>query len=185
MPISLWGGGCIVPPPATGYHLPLSRQRRPYRLPREQYRGAKTVAFTLCCEDRVPLFKNEKVVRDLVAILQAEIPKHGCRCPIYCFMPDHIHLLINGLNEDADLLTPIERFKTRAGILLAMLKAPGKLQSSFYDHIVRNSDDWRSQAQYIALNPVRAGFVENPLEYPYTGVIGENRQEMLLSIFHG
>lgn len=100
-------------------------------------------------------------------------------------MPDHIHLFLQGMEEDADLLAPVERFKLRAGIVLRMLKVQGKLQSSFYDHIIRSGDDWRKQAQYIALNPVRAGLIEDPVEYSYTGVVGEDRREMLISLFHG
>ena len=87
--------------------------------------------------------------------------------------------------ENADLLTPVERFKLRGGLRLGTLKAPGKFQTSFYDHIIRTGEDWRAQARYIALNPVRAGIWEDPLEYPFTGVIGEDRREMLLEIFLG
>lgn len=158
---------------------------RPYRLPRAEYTGPKTVAYTICAKDRAPLFTCERIVRDIERILQAEIPKFGCRSPIYCFMPDHLHLMVQGMWDDADLLAPIERIKTRVGILLGMLKAPGKLQTSFYDHIIRTSEDWRRQARYIALNPVRAGLIDDPFEYLFTGVVGEESDVLLLEIFHG
>ncbi len=155
---------------------------RPPRLPREQYRGLKTISVTINVEQRQPIFTDETLVRRLEEILHEELPKHGCRAPIYCFMPDHLHLMVQGLSDDADILTPVERFKLRAGILLAIMKVPAKLQSGFYDHIVRCGDDWRKQGRYIALNPVRAGLVGDLMAYPFTGVIGEDRREMLLAI---
>ncbi len=100
-------------------------------------------------------------------------------------MPDHLHLMVQGMSDHADTLTPVEKFKTRGGILLTMLKASGKFQENFYDHIVRSGEDWRGQARYTAMNPVRAGLVDDPMEYPYTGVVGEDRREMLLEIFFG
>jgi len=100
-------------------------------------------------------------------------------------MPDHIHLMVQGIQEDADPLTALERIKLRCGILLAMKKVQARLQSSFYDHVIRSGADWKNQARYIALNPVRQGLAEDAIEYPFTGVIGEDRQEMLFEILYG
>lgn len=155
---------CAAVDPLRMIRLMASR-RRPHRLPREEYVGQKTVSYTLCVEPRVPLFTAARVVESFVAILGEEIAKHRCRVPVYCFMPDHLHLMVQGLEEDSDLLTPMDRLKLRGGILRGMLKLPGKLQSNYYDHIVRSSEDWRHQARYIALNPVRAGLADNPFDF--------------------
>jgi len=41
-------------------------------------------------------------------------------------------------------------------------------QTKFFDHIIRNDFDLRESLRYIAVNPVRAGFVKRPQFYPYT-----------------
>jgi len=42
-------------------------------------------------------------------------------------------------------------------------------QTRFFDHVIRNDKDLRENLHYIAMNPVRAGYVTQPCFYPYTG----------------
>ena len=42
-------------------------------------------------------------------------------------------------------------------------------QESFYDHVVRPEEDLSAIARYIIDNPVRAGIVKSPLDYPFAG----------------
>ena len=42
-------------------------------------------------------------------------------------------------------------------------------QTRFFDHVIRNDNDLRENLNYIAMNPVRAGYVTQPCFYPYTG----------------
>ena len=44
-------------------------------------------------------------------------------------------------------------------------------QPGFFDHVIRNEKDLRENLSYIALNPVRAGYVTQPYFYPYTGFL--------------
>ena len=44
-------------------------------------------------------------------------------------------------------------------------------QGRFFDHVIRNDIDLRENLDYIAMNPVRAGFVTRPWFYPYTGFL--------------
>jgi REP element-mobilizing transposase RayT len=39
---------------------------------------------------------------------------------------------------------------------------------SFFDHIVRNQQDFEETLEYIRMNPVRRGLVKNPEDWPYT-----------------
>jgi REP element-mobilizing transposase RayT len=41
--------------------------------------------------------------------------------------------------------------------------------TKFNDHIIRNDDDLRETVEYIALNPVKRGYVSKPQFYPFTG----------------
>ena len=42
-----------------------------------------------------------------------------------------------------------------------------KWQKNYFDHRLRNDAALQEKAQYIRLNPVRAGFVNQPEEWPY------------------
>ena len=46
-------------------------------------------------------------------------------------------------------------------------------QPGFFDHVIRNEKDLQENLNYIALNPVRAGYVIQPYFYPYTGFLYE------------
>jgi len=44
-------------------------------------------------------------------------------------------------------------------------------QARFFDHLIRNDFDLEENLTYIAMNPVRAGYVSHPQFYPYTGFL--------------
>jgi len=44
-------------------------------------------------------------------------------------------------------------------------------QTRIWDHVIRNDFDLQENLDYIALNPVREGYVTHPQFYPYTGFL--------------
>jgi REP element-mobilizing transposase RayT len=44
-------------------------------------------------------------------------------------------------------------------------------QPGFFDHVIRNENDFDENLNYIAFNSVRAGYVTQPYFYPYTGFL--------------
>ena len=44
-------------------------------------------------------------------------------------------------------------------------------QTGMFDHVIRNDFDLRENLNYIAMNPVREGYVTQPHFYPYTGFL--------------
>jgi REP element-mobilizing transposase RayT len=44
-------------------------------------------------------------------------------------------------------------------------------QTHLFDHVIRNDSDLRENLAYIAMNPVRAGYVAHPHFYPFTGFL--------------
>ena len=44
-------------------------------------------------------------------------------------------------------------------------------QTGLFDHVIRNDSDLRENLDYIAMNPVREGYVTHPQFYPYTGFL--------------
>jgi REP element-mobilizing transposase RayT len=44
-------------------------------------------------------------------------------------------------------------------------------QTRIWDHVIRNDNDLQENLDYIAMNPVREGYVTHPQFYPYTGFL--------------
>ena len=40
-----------------------------------------------------------------------------------------------------------------------------------FDHVIRNDQDLKENWDYIAMNPVKEGYVTRPEFYPYTGFL--------------
>ena len=78
----------------------------------------------------------------------------------YVIMPDHIHILIFIDNIDGASRTsrPTHSLLSRtvSGFKRLINKELGKniWQTSFYDHIIRNEEDYKTHWQYIEDNPI-------------------------------
>ncbi|MCX6644774.1 MAG: transposase [bacterium] len=104
----------------------------------------------------------------------------------YVIMPDHIHILIQPLQEWtlAKILQGIK------GYTSWMINKTQNRKGAFWqpenmDHIIRNNEDWLDKFEYIHQNPVKAGIVEHPEDYPYSSLVtlhSKGRLESLLKI---
>ncbi len=92
-------------------------------MPKEAYTGERTVAFTACLRTREPFFVSTAIVAQFVEKLQLGCEKGTCFAPIYCFMPDHLHVMLKGLSETSDMLLAMRQFKLTSGILMPKLGA--------------------------------------------------------------
>jgi len=155
-------------------------RERPHRLEPSRFRGERTAAFTACVCDRREAFTSKEVVEHLIGYLAKAAQAHACFVPVYCFMPDHLHVMFKGVSGESDLLEAMCQFKHRSGLWMARARMPFRWQKDFHDHVVRNSEDWRAHATYIALNPARAGIVDDLFEYPFTGSIGTDLSDVVL-----
>ena len=97
--------------------------------------------------------------------------RYGLLCTVYCLMPDHIHLVWMGLRLNSDQLHAMAFLRT----YLRPLLSPVKLQHQPYDHVLHDQERRRSAfastCGYIVENPVEAGLVKRPEEYPFAGAI--------------
>jgi putative transposase len=84
-------------------------------------------------------------------------------------MPDHGHFLIEGVKENSDFKRFCKLAKQRSGGVPAHRHGGPLWQEGYYDRILREGDDALAVARYLLNNPVRAGLVAAPAEYPYLG----------------
>lgn len=158
-----------------------NRPGRPHRLPSQDYVGTKTVSFEAVAYDRARIFASKDVVAPQVEFLGRAAQEYGCVVPIYCFMPDHLHVMFMGLHESSNCLFAMSKFKLLSGKWMHRKGLIG-WQPDFFDHIMRAGEDWLKHAHYIAMNPVRAGLVENYFDYPFLGTVGCDLHDIVMPI---
>jgi putative transposase len=142
---------------------------RPHRLRHARYQGLVLGFFTLCLSDRKAAFLNASVVLPVKDLLAESASRFACVDLASCFMPDHAHVLLRGLDDRADLWRAIVDWKQRSGFWLAR-HAPGTTwQKGFYDRILRTEADHLACVRYVVANPVRAGLVDFWEDYPFLG----------------
>ena len=143
-----------------------TRMRRPSTF---SYTGLYRYSLTFCTFNRQPLFTDATVV-DLVRsqiLRAAEIS--GFEVLAYCFMPDHLHLLVGGALAPSNLPRFAQRAKQLSGFYGRRHSGGPLWQSGYFERVLRERDDTRSAIAYILANPVRAGLAVRPEDYPFNG----------------
>ena len=142
---------------------------RKHRLHGSLYTARVISSFTLCLESRHELFRDVKVVEEFKKRLIKSLETNHCKDWVYIFMPDHFHVVLEGMNEEADLLKAVVGFKQATGYWMRINLRGYRWQKSYYDHILRSEDDLKTQISYILENPVRKGLVNKWQDYPFSG----------------
>lgn len=141
--------------------------RQPNRLPTEVYRAPGRFFLTLCTEARATHFARESIVRAVQEELQVQATAHHVEIDAYCFMPDHLHLLVSS-TEGADVPSFVRLFKQRAAFWLRKRRAILLWQKGYFDHVLRHEEESGAVAEYILHNPVRAGLCERWQDHPFS-----------------
>ena len=147
-------------------------------MPPAVYRQGGAFFLTAAVRDRRRPFSNPVVATRCLSTLREAAAKLGVEVDTYCLMPDHLHLLTIA-GEGVDVAEFMYRFKQASGFECnRQLGWQGPFwQASYYDHVVRRSEDIESIRAYVLANPVRAGLVDNPEEYPFAGSLVTERED--------
>ena len=151
----------------------------PRRLPAFDYRGYHRYFLTFCTYERNHYFEDPvSVAIALEQILRAGT-HHDFSLLAYCFMPDHVHLLVEGARADADMRVFVTSAKQYSGFYFKQRKRNNLWQRYGHERTLRETDDTAGVIRYMIANPVRAGLVASPMEYPFWGSAVYSRQELI------
>jgi putative transposase len=141
----------------------------PEHLKAFDYLGLRQYFLTFCTHNRGRLF----VRADAVEVVRAQIARASTEQHMsliaYCFMPDHVHLLVEGQSDDSDCRRFIARAKQYSGFYYQASFGRRLWQRYGYEHVLRNEQAAVSIARYIVENPVRAGMAAAAQDYPFSG----------------
>jgi putative transposase len=143
--------------------------RKPNRLGRDDYIGQRAYFLTICASGRAKKFYNPAIVILLLDILRRTCATHFFEVYAYCFMPDHLHLILVGTGDSSNLSKVIQAFKGKTAAAARKTGIKELWQKGFYDHVLRDGESLDSAANYVLMNPVRAGFVRQAEEWAGSG----------------
>ena len=86
----------------------------------------------------------------------------------YVLMANHIHVLIDPQAPLAQITQQMKGATAREANLLLGRTGKPFWQSESFDHWVRNPGEWQKIRAYIERNPVAAGLVDKPEDWPWS-----------------
>ena len=131
------------------------------------YRGLHRYSLTVCVQDRKPVFTTGDVVARVLDGMNRSATIHEFKIHVYCFMPDHVHLLVEGESDDADLPRFVKAWKQKTGFDHSRRTRQRLWQVGFYDHVLRSDESTYKHVMYILGNPLRAGLARVIGQYPF------------------
>ena len=123
---------------------------------------AEVYFVTICCSPRhTNQLATPEVWQAIEETLAVREAKGEMRCRLALAMPDHLHGLFE-FPSSKPMKQAISNFKSWLARQCGM-----QWQRDFFDHRLRSWESAQEKTNYIHQNPVRAGLVANPKDWPY------------------
>jgi putative transposase len=133
------------------------------------YTGLHRYSLTICTRLRKPVFTDADLVATVLLTIRQCAETYTFAIFTYCFMPDHIHLVVGALSEAAELKRFVAKLKQLAGYAYKQKAGEFLWQPSYYDHVLRDDEETAKAVMYVLENPVRKGLVSSFDEFPFSG----------------
>jgi putative transposase len=133
--------------------------------------GKATIVFvTVCSRQRKKNLANP-IVHE--ALLKAWSKADRWMIGAYVIMPDHIHFFCS----PTDIRLEIEPWVTfwKREFRRTLGPAAPRFQNDCFHHRLRGHESYTEKWDYVRTNPVRAGLVKHPDDWPYQAVLNELR----------
>ena len=102
----------------------------------------------------------------------------------FAVMPNHVHLLITPRVPVSQLMHSLKRFTARIGNQILGLTRKPFWQDESYGRLVRNHQEFERIVAYIEMNPVRAGIVTAPEQFPWSSARPISNRPQATSLPH-
>jgi putative transposase len=144
--------------------------------------AGSTYFFTVVAYRRQPILCNETVRNALRTAIETVRTSRPFVINAWVLLPDHLHCMWTLPDDDADFSTRwmiIKRavsLACREDFRRADLMTASKLkhrestiwQRRFWEHQIRNEDDFARHVDYIHFNPVKHGHAQRAEDWPYS-----------------
>ena len=150
--------------------------------------GQQMVFITTTVKNWTPIFSNEQIAEIVILQFHETMLFNRISIVAYALMPSHIHALL-GLKEIKRLSKALQSFKSlsarKVRPLLPQEKMPAFWNGTSYqfwkprfdDLIIWSDKQFQIKVNYIHQNPVKAGLVEQAVDYKFSSagdwILGE------------
>ena len=155
-----WQGACLTTHAFTG---------TPGHLKSFDYTGLHRYSLTFCTNQREQTFVEPSRVEIVLKQILRAAADEGFGIIAYCFMPDHLHLLVEACGDASNALRFISRAKQLSGYYYKQKFLQVLWQRYGFERVLRNDEQTLVVARYILENPLRKGMVVRVEDYPFVG----------------
>jgi len=155
---------------------------RPEHLKTFDYVGLHRYSLTFCTDSRRHLFTHSQAVDLVLSQIVRAADEEGFAIVAYCFMPDHVHVLIEAQAETSDCRRFIKRAKQYSGFYYSKEFGHRLWQRYGFERVLRNDETTLVVARYILENSLRAGLAASVEDYPHLGSTTHPIGEILAAI---
>ena len=157
--------------------------RHPQHLKTFSYLGFYRYSLRFCTDGRRQVFTSQSPVDLVRSQILRSSSEEEVAVIVYCFMPDHLHLLVEGRTEHSDCKRFIARSKQYSGFYFTKEFGTRLWQRYGFERVLRDSEQTFVVARYIRENPVRAVLVSAIDEYPFSGSFVYTMPELIASAY--
>lgn len=97
---------------------------------------------------------------------------HPFELVAYAIMPDHLHLIIQTPDDSPNYSPVIHSIKRNFTLNYKKhyhIVSPIKLfQNRFYDHVIKDDDDFEIHMDYVHWNPVKHDLTQDPIDWEWS-----------------
>ncbi|HLJ22795.1 MAG TPA: transposase, partial [Candidatus Acidoferrales bacterium] len=121
--------------------------------------------------------KNPRVAETLLTALHTAPSRRLFRLAAYAIMANHVHILLTPLAPIGEITRQIKGATARHANLILQRTGLPFWQDESFDHWVRNAGEWQKIRAYIERNPVAAGLVAKPEDWPWSSAAKVGQQQ--------
>ncbi len=121
------------------------------------------------------LIQNINILREVVARVRES---HPFRIYGWVVLPDHIHCIISLPKDDCDFALRWRLIKSGFSKAIPDIEwrsisrkkrgERGIWQRRYWEHLIRDDEDFAAHMDYIHINPVKHGLVDRVADWPYS-----------------
>ncbi len=138
---------------------------------RRAYQTGGSYFFTLVTNERKKILVDETMIETLRNACRQVMIKRPFSIDAMVVLPDHIHCIWTLPPGDDDFSTRWRLIKT-----WFTKHCNNKIEKSnhpiwqlrFWEHLIRDDKDYQQHVEYIHYNPVKHGYVKQPLDWPFS-----------------
>ena len=128
--------------------------------------------FTVVTHERTRIFTSEERVETLRAAFRKIMAVRPFYMDAVVILPDHLHCLWRLPAGDGDFSGRWREIKKSASRQIDARtnhrRERSVWQRRFWEHTIRDEEDWQKHMDYIHYNPVRHGLAARPGDWPWT-----------------